>query len=118
MRRTPLQPKRGFAASRAQRLKVSNSPCVVCGRRRGDVRIDPAHVIDRSLGGGDDPMEVVALCAEHHRRYDEGELSLLEYLEPAYRAELAFAVGLHGLLRVLERTTNERWCPVQSRRAM
>jgi hypothetical protein len=40
---------------------------------------------------------VVPLCRVDHRRYDAGELDLLPYLEPRWRAQLTHAVG-HGRL--------------------
>lgn len=94
-------------ASIAQRRKVAGQSCVVCG----DSPCHPAHVIDRALGGDDDPRAVVALCPPHHRAYDTGRLSLLEHLEPRHREELAYAVSLVGLLAALRRLTNQRWCP-------
>lgn len=115
-RRTPLRrvppraPRRAISpASTAQRDKVRFQPCIVCGVEG----VHAAHVIDRSLGGDDDPRAVVALCPPHHREYDDGRLSLLEHLEPHYRDELAYAVRTVGLIAALERVTNERWQPVQ-----
>jgi hypothetical protein len=67
------------------------------------------HLIDRSLGGDDDPRAVVPACWRCHHLYDSGEISLLEHLEPRYRAELAYAVELVGLLPALRRITNSRW---------
>jgi hypothetical protein len=69
------------------------------------------HLIDRSLAGDDDPRAVVPGCWRCHRLYDEGEISLLEHLEPRYRAELAYAVELVGLLAALRRITNSRCVP-------
>jgi hypothetical protein len=39
----------------------------------------------------------------HHRAYDSGELDLLPYLEPAWRTQLAHAVGHVGLIGALRR---------------
>ena len=72
-------------------------------RLRRDHRIDPAHLIPRSLGGCGDPLCVVPLCRRCHRAYDRGELDLLPYLEPAWRAQLAHAVGHVGLIGALRR---------------
>ena len=105
-RSAPAKPRRSISpASTAQRDKISLECCVICGAEH----VHPAHVIDRSLGGDDDPRAVVALCPPHHREYDDGSLSILEYLEPHYRAELAYAVELVGLITALERITNQRW---------
>jgi hypothetical protein len=113
-RRTPLARKpstlkRGpvSPASPGQRAKVTDRACVVCAHGPST----PAHLIDRSLGGDDDPRAVVPLCFRCHRAYDDGTLSLLEYLEPRFREELAYAVELVGLLGTLRRVTNTHWVP-------
>ena len=106
-----LRSKRRRAISPAapeQRAKCSGRRCVVCGTTRGTHAM---HLIDRSLGGDDDPRAVVPACWRCHRLYDEGKISLLEHLEPGYRAELAYAVELVGLLSALRRITNSRWVP-------
>lgn len=57
-----------------------------------------------SLGGCGDPLCVVPLCCTPcHRAYDEGRLDLLPHLEPAWRAQLAHAVGHVGLIGALRR---------------
>ena len=73
----------------------------MCGATTG--RIDPAHLIPRSLGGCGDPFCVVLLCRHHHRAYDRGELDLLPYYEPLWRAQLAHAVGHVGLIGALRK---------------
>src|SRR3954471_376963 len=105
--RSPRAPKRRAIspASTAQREKVRFAPCIRCAVEG----VQPAHVIDRSLGGTDDPRAVVALCAACHRLYDDGAISILEHLEPHYRTELAYAVELVGLITAIERITNSRW---------
>jgi hypothetical protein len=104
-RRKPVSP-----ASPEQRAKVKvEASCVVCGSDH----VHPAHLIDRSLGGDDDPRAVVALCPAHHREYDDDFLSLVEYLEPYYREEVAYAVMTVGIVRALERLTNQRWAPIE-----
>lgn len=92
-------------ASPAQRAKVKGKACIVCAGGP----CHPAHLIDRSLGGNDDPRAVVPLCPSCHRLYDEGGLDLLGSLEPRYREELAYAVELVGLVATLRRVTNDRW---------
>jgi hypothetical protein len=122
-RRRPLRPGRGLrrrtplrrhassgrpahlSAAPAQRAKVAGRPCLVCG---SVARVDPAHLIPRSLGGCDEPDCVVPLCRAHHRAYDTGELDLLPFLEPRWRAELAHAVEHVGLLSALRRITGQR----------
>ena len=68
LRRTkPLQRTASMAASERQRAAVAGRQCIVCG---ADTRIDPAHLIPRSLGGCGDPLCVVPLCRACHRAYD------------------------------------------------
>ena len=69
-----------MAATERQRAAVAGLTCIVCS---ADRRIDPAHLIPRSLGGCGEALCVVPLCRLHHRAYDRGELDLLPYLEPA-----------------------------------
>ena len=71
-------------------------------------RIDPAHLIARSVGGCDDALCVVALCRSCHRRYDSGALDLVAYLEPEHRAEAAHAVAHVGLAAALRRISGTR----------
>ena len=42
-----------------------------------------------------------------HRAYDSGELDLLPHLEPAWRAQLAHAVGHVGLIGALRRISGD-----------
>jgi hypothetical protein len=100
-RTTPLQRTSAMAATESQRAAVAGRPCIVCGATH---RIDPAHLIPRSLGGCGDPLCVVPLCRTPcHRAYDEGRLDLLAHLEPAWRAQIAHAVGHVGLIGALRR---------------
>lgn len=107
MKRTELKrglgPKkgRGFAASPAQRNKVREESCLICARSP----VDPAHLIARARGAGDDPREVIPLCRPHHAEYDTGKLSLLEY-EHLFPEESAFAVLNHGIVSVVKRLAN------------
>jgi predicted restriction endonuclease len=57
------------AASVVQRAEVAGLRCLVCGAA---TRIDPAHLVPRSLGGCDEADCVVPLCRTHHRAYDQG----------------------------------------------
>jgi hypothetical protein len=93
-----------FAASPAQRAKVKNEPCIVCGQGP----CDPMHVCARGQGGCDEPLCVVPGCRRCHRLYDTGKLDLLPYLEPHYRPELAHALEHLGLVGLYRRVTNER----------
>jgi hypothetical protein len=104
-RRTPLERSASLAASQAQRDKVAGERCIVCDLT---TRIDPAHVIPRSLGGCDHADCVVPLCRLHHRAYDRGQLDLVPYLEPRFRREAAHAVGHVGLAGALRRISGRR----------
>ena len=105
VRSAPLQQTPAMAATEAQRAAVAGRSCIVC---RADRRIDPAHLIPRSLGGCGDALCVTALCRRCHRAYDRGELDLLPYLEPAWRAQIAHAVGHLGLIGALRRIGGPR----------
>ena len=101
-RSKPLQRTASMAASEPQRTAVAGRTCIVCGTNN---RIDPAHLIPRSLGGCGDRLCVIPLCRRCHRAYDRGELDLVSYLEPAWRAQLAHAVGHVGLTGTLRRVS-------------
>ena len=102
LRRTrPLQRTDSMAVSEAQRaVAVAGRPCIVCGAEH---RVDAAHLIPRSLGGCGHALCVVPLCRFCHGAYDCGELDLIPHLEPAWRAQLAHAVGHVGLIGALRR---------------
>jgi Arc/MetJ family transcription regulator len=104
-RKTPLERKPFAPASAVQRAKVAGRRCLVCNAA---TRIDPAHLVPRSLGGCDDALCVVALCRPCHRRYDRVELDLVAYLEPGHRAEAAHAVRHLGLAGALRRISGSR----------
>ena len=104
-RNAALQRTPGLEATDAQRAAVTGRCCIVCGAER---RIDPAHLIPRSLGGCGDALCVTALCRRCHRAYDRGALDLLPYLEPGWRAQLAHAVGHVGLIGAVRRITGQR----------
>lgn len=89
-----------MAATDGQRAAVAGRNCIVCG---AGSRIDPGHLIPRSLGGCGHALCVTALCRRCHRSYDRGELDLLPYVEPAWRAQVAHAVGHVGLVGALRR---------------
>ena len=72
------------------------------------VRMQERSIIARSVGGCDDALCVVALCRSCHRRYDNGALDLVAYLEPDHRAEAAHAVAHVGLAAALRRISNTR----------
>lgn len=109
LRRTaPLRPTPSMAASDEQRAAVAGRSCVVCGSEH---RIDPAHLVPRSMGGCDAGPCCIPLCRPHHRAYDAGELDLLRYLEPGWRPQLAHAVGHVGLIGALRRISGNHRDP-------
>jgi hypothetical protein len=98
------QPRRAVSpASREQRTKTREG-CRVHGLACGAA--DPAHVVDRSIGGCDDELCVIPLCRMAHDAYDRHKLDLLPMLS---YAEQAHAVAHLGLLRALKRITGRDW---------
>ncbi len=75
-RSTPLRRSAPMVASDTQRAAVAGCCCVVCGT---DKRVDPAHVIPKSLGGCDGARCLIPLDRRCHRAYDRGDLDLLPY---------------------------------------
>ncbi len=125
-RYAPLKPTRSLAvarskptpispASRQQRLNIRGLVCVVCGRDRHEVQIDPAHVVSRALGGCDSADCVVPLCREHHSAYDAGELDLSLHLTGTHVTELTHALEhMDGsLTRLLRHLSGRVWQPVE-----
>ena len=100
LKRTSVAP-----ASAVQRAKVAGLRCLVCG---AITRIDPTHLVPRSLGGCDEADCVVPLCRAHHRAYDQGGLDLVAHLEPGWRRKAAHAVGHLGLIGALRRLGRRR----------
>jgi hypothetical protein len=79
-RSKPLRRTASIAATERQRAAAVGWRCMVCGTDR---RIDPAHLMPRSLGGCGDALYVVPLCRTPcHRAYNRCELDL-PHLEPA-----------------------------------
>ena len=103
----PLRRAAVSPASPAQREKVRGERCLVCAGKR----VDPAHLVPRSLGGCDEPECVVPLCRTCHRAYDRGELDLLPHLEPGWREEVAHALVHLSLVAALQRLSGQRWAP-------
>lgn len=110
-----LRQGKGFAASPAQRLKVRDASCAVCGRDGFEATLDPAHLVSRAVGGCGEPLCVVPLCRVHHQLFDGGGMDLLPHLVKRWVPELQHALEhLEGdLVGLLERLTNERWATVE-----
>jgi hypothetical protein len=88
------------------KVEAEGHRCRVCRSNdaRNAGRVDPAHLIHRSVGGGMDADEIVPLCRVHHTAYDSGQLDLLPYLG---RSEQVAAVRVAGLYRAYHRVTGE-----------
>ena len=115
-RSAPKRRRGGISpASKAQRDKVRDLACLVCGRDRHEgVKVDPAHVWARGKGGCDDADCVVPLCREHHREYEANRLDLLVVLVRAgYWTELAHPTACHEVspTRLVEELTGQRYIP-------
>ena len=104
-RSTPLERTSVAPASAVRRAKVAGLRCLVCD---AITRIDPTHLVPRSLGGCDEADCVVPLCRVHHRAYDQGGLDLVAHLEPDWRREVAHAVSHVGLVGALRRLGGRR----------
>jgi hypothetical protein len=104
LRRQEIRPKRWLPVSPAQRVKVIESPCLVCGRNP----VDAAHLVPQRLGGCAAPDCVVPLCRTHHRLFDCGLLALGLYLDPEFGAELGHALG-HVSRDELDRALVQGW---------
>jgi hypothetical protein len=79
-KRRPISP-----ASPAQRAKVKDRPCVVCGAPA----TTPMHLWPRGKGGCDDPLCVLPACWLCHRLYDTKRIELLPHIVKRHRAEIA-----------------------------
>lgn len=101
-------------------LKVrSEGHCRVCG---SVFQLDPAHVIDRSIGGKQEADSIVPLCRSCHDAYDgsgpNGQtLDLLPHLTKDEQAEAVRVLGLTRALARLCPSENHRRVEGQGRRA-
>ena len=100
--RKPRKRQAVSPASPAQRAKVKGAVSIVSGQGP----CDPAHICGRGIGGCDDPLCVVPLTREEHRRFDRGELDLEPYLIGRCIPELQHALehtngSLTRLLRIV-----------------
>lgn len=76
--------------------------CRVC---RSLTELDPAHIVPRSLGGGQSDLAVVPLCRTCHTAFDSHRLDLLPFLTYEEQAE---AVRVLGIERARRRLGGER----------
>lgn len=104
-------------ASAAQRKKVKELHCLVCGMDRFETKIDPAHVYASRYAHCECPDGVVPLCREHHRIYDDlnSSFDLMPYLLNGWRTELVHAIVEHGArpFHVFEIVTGMQWAPLE-----
>jgi hypothetical protein len=81
------------------RLKVDREgECRICGSR---MRLQAAHIVPRSLGGGQSEDSICPLCPECHRDYDNLRLDLLPALTYAEQAEAVRVIGINRALQRL-----------------
>jgi len=81
----------------------SEGKCRVC---RALTELDPAHVLPRSIGGGDSYLSTVPLCRTCHTAYDrpppgQTRLDLLPFLTYEEQAEAVRVVGIERARRRL-----------------
>ena len=90
----------------AARKKVdAEGECRWCAYRDN---LEAAHIIPRSLGGGQSPDSIVPLCRDCHRAYDAGRLDLLPALTFAEQAEAVRVLGIHRALQRISPQFNLR----------
>ena len=95
--------KRDWTAAR-QKCDAEQE-CRWCGYRGG---LDAAHIVPRSLGGGQSADSIVPLCRDCHRAYDAGRLDLLPALTFAEQAEAVRVLGIHRALQRISPQLNLR----------
>jgi hypothetical protein len=108
--RSTLKQGKGFAASKAQRLKVADMVSIVSAQGP----CDPCHLVPRHHGGCDDRDCVIPLTRIEHGAFDDGRLDILPYLiAHGCWAELAHAVAVHHYdpVSLAERCTGDRYVP-------
>jgi 5-methylcytosine-specific restriction endonuclease McrA len=88
--------RRDWTAARAKVEREAN--CRICGAAW---KIEAAHIIPRSLGGGQSEDAIVPLCPDHHREYDSHRLDLLPHLTHDEQAEAVRVLGLERARRRL-----------------
>ena len=72
--------------------------CRVCGYRGS---LEAAHVVPRSLGGGQKADSVVPLCRRCHTDFDGLRLDLIPYLTKSEQAEAVRVLGIERARRRL-----------------
>jgi hypothetical protein len=71
---------------RQKRGSIGKS-CSICGETRG---VERAHIVPRKLGGDLSEMNILFLCATHHRSFDSSELYNSEFAKIGESINKAF----------------------------
>jgi hypothetical protein len=95
-------PERDWSAARAKVDDEGRCRCEILGHCQG--RLQAAHTIGRQydvvLGPRGsmyvDPLDIVPLCAYHHRLYDQKRLDLLPYTFLKEQAKAVEHVGIEA----------------------
>jgi len=74
-----------------------------CCRYCGKPYPDPAHIVPRSQGGGQDKESIIPLCRTCHTKYDSGRLDILGICTLDEQLEAVRVLGSIG--RAYERLT-------------
>lgn len=119
-RNSTLNPGKGFAVAKQQRVKLKGLVCVGCGRDVEDDpnwTLDPAHLWPRRFGGCTSELCVVPLCRHLHLPdvgchplYDAGKLDIHgKLVDRGYWGEMAHVVEAHEVspLTLVNRLTGE-----------
>ena len=84
--------------SEARRKVMAEGECRLCSARRD---LEAAHIVPRSLGGGMSQFDVVPLCRDCHRAFDEYRVDVLPGLTYAEQAEAVRVLGIERAYRRL-----------------
>lgn len=102
--------RRDWREARRKVIEHDEGRCRVC---RSTWRVQAAHVIPRSLapgvGNNMGADNIVALCEDCHREYDQHRLDLLPHLSLSEQVAAVREAGGIGL--AYRRTTNQRNLP-------
>lgn len=84
--------------SKARAKVDQEGVCRVCGSPHN---LEAAHVVPRSLGGGQGEDATIPLCRTCHRNYDAFRLDLIPYLTHEEQAEAVRVLGIERARRRL-----------------
>ena len=87
----PKQPRRRLSQTKYVALKKyiyeRDGWCVICGRTD---MLTPGHVVRRSAGGHDAANNLVCLCVECHKDFDDRKIDLPESVVEMLKKETGF----------------------------